>query len=114
MQELDRAPFGVVGLETALGLVVTKLIEPGHLDWPSALAKMTVNPARILGIPKGTLAVGAEADITIIDPERRWRVDPATFRSKSRNTPFAGMELKGRATTVMVGGEVRFRLADSE
>jgi dihydroorotase len=110
MQELDRAPFGVVGLETALGLVVTKLIEPGCLDWPSALAKMTVNPARILGISKGTLAVGAEADITIIDPELRWRVNPAKFRSKSRNTPFAGMELKGRATTVIVGGEVRFRL----
>lgn len=112
MQELDRAPSGVVGLETALGLVVTKLIEPGCLDWTSALAKMTVNPARILGIPKGTLAIGAEADVTIIDPGRCWRVDPAKFRSKSRNTPFAGMELKGRATTVIVGGEVRFQLAD--
>ncbi len=56
MQELDQAPFGIVGLETALGLVVTRLIEPGHLDWPAALAKMTINPARILGIPKGTLA----------------------------------------------------------
>ena len=108
MQELDRAPFGVVGLETALGLVTTKLIEPGCLDWPSALAKMTVNPARILDIPKGTLAIGADADITIIDPEARWRVDPAEFRSKSRNTPFAGMELQSRATTVIVGGEVRF------
>ncbi len=114
MQELDRAPFGVVGLETALGLVATKLIEPGCLDWPSALAKMTVNPARILGIPKGTLAVGADADITIIDPDLRWRVDPTKFRSKSRNTPFGDMELKGRATTVIVGGEVRFRLADRE
>jgi dihydroorotase len=108
MQELDRAPFGVVGLETALGLVATKLIEPGHLDWPSALAKLTVHPARILGIPKGTLAVGADADITIIDPNLRWKVHPAEFRSKSRNTPFAGMELKGRATTVIVDGEVRF------
>ncbi len=108
MQELDRAPFGVVGLETALGLVVTKLIEPGHLDWPSALAKLTIHPARVLGIPKGTLAVGADADITILDPDVRWRVNPAEFRSKSRNTPFGGMELKGRATTVIVGGEVRF------
>jgi dihydroorotase len=108
MQELDRAPFGVVGLETALGLVVTKLIEPGCLDWPSALAKMTVNPARILGIPKGTLAVGADADVTVIDPNLRWRVDPNEFRSKSRNTPFPEMELRGRATTVIVDGEVRF------
>ncbi len=109
MQELDRAPFGIVGLETALGLVVTRLIEPGHLDWPTALAKMTCNPARILGIPKGTLALGADADVTIIDPDARWTVDPAQFRSKSSNTPFAGWELTGRADTVIVAGEVRFR-----
>jgi dihydroorotase len=109
MQELDQAPFGIVGLETALGLVITRLVEPGHLDWSNALAKMTVNPARILGIPKGTLKIGADADITIIDPEVRWRVDPAEFRSKSTNTPFAGWELKGRAVTVIVGGLVKFR-----
>ncbi|MFH1921766.1 MAG: dihydroorotase, partial [Planctomycetota bacterium] len=108
MQELDRAPFGVVGLETALGLVVTRLIEPGHLDWPTVLSKMTVNPARILGINKGTLAIGADADVTIIDPEVRWTVDPAEFRSKSANTPFAGWELKGRAHAVIVGGTVKF------
>jgi dihydroorotase len=109
MQELDQAPFGIVGLETALGLVVTRLIEPGHLDWPSALAKMTINPARILGIPKGTLALGADADITIIDPKARWRVDTAEFRSKSSNTPFAGMDLVGRAETVIVAGRIEFQ-----
>jgi dihydroorotase len=109
MQELDQAPFGIVGLETALGLVVTRLVQPGHLDWPTALAKMTINPARILGIPKGTLQIGADADVTVIDPAVRWRVDPAEFRSKSSNTPFAGWELVGRAVTVIVGGEVRFR-----
>jgi dihydroorotase len=109
MQELDRAPFGIVGLETTLGLVITRLIEPGHLDWSTALAKMTINPARILGIPKGTLAIGADADVTIIDPEVRWKVDPAEFRSKSSNTPFAGWELKGRAVAVLVGGQIRFR-----
>ena len=108
MQELDQAPFGIVGLETTLGLVVTKLIEPGHLDWMAALAKMTINPARILGIPKGTLAVGADADVTIIDPEVRWKVDPGQFRSKSNNTPYAGWELKGRAAAVILGGDVRF------
>ena len=108
MRELDQAPFGVVGLETSLGLVITKLIEPGCLDWSAALAKMTINPARILGIPKGTLAIGADADITIIDPSVSWRVDPTQFRSKSHNTCFAGMELKGRASTVIVGGEVRY------
>jgi dihydroorotase len=109
MQELDRAPFGIIGLETALGLVVTKLIDPGHLDWPAALAKMTINPARILGTPKGTLAIGADADVTIIDPQVRWTVDPAEFRSKSTNTPFTGWELKGRATEVIVGGKLKFR-----
>ncbi len=108
MQELDRAPFGIVGLETALGLVVTRLIEPGHLDWPTALSKMTCNPARVLRIPKGTLQIGADADITIIDPKVRWTVDPAEFRSKSANTPFAGWELTGRAEVVLVAGRVKF------
>jgi dihydroorotase len=109
MQELDQAPFGVVGLETSLGLVVTRLIEPGHLDWCAALEKMTINPARILGISKGTLRVGADADVTIIDPKVRWKVDPAKFSSKSTNTPFAGMELTGRADMVIVAGRVKFR-----
>ena len=77
MQELDQAPFGIIGLETSLGLVVTKLIEPGHLDWPTAIAKMTINPARILNLNKGTLQIGADADITVIDPNVRWKVDPA-------------------------------------
>ena len=108
MQELDQAPFGIVGLETALGLVVTRLIEPGHLDWPTALAKMTCNPARILGINKGTLAIGADADVTIIDPNVRWTVDPTKFHSKSTNTPFGGWELRGRAEMVIVGGRIRF------
>jgi len=109
MQELDLAPFGIVGLETMLGLVVSELIEPGHLDWAAALSKMTINPARILGIDKGTLAVGADADVTIIDPAVRWTVDPARFRSKNANTPFAGRTLVGRADTVIVGGRVKYR-----
>lgn len=108
MRELDQAPFGIVGLETALGLVVTQLIEPGHLDWPTALAKMTINPARILGINKGTLAVGADADITIIDPDARWTVEPQTFRSKSKNSPFESWELRGCAHTTIVGGKVKY------
>ena len=112
MQELDQAPFGIVGLETALGLVVTRLIEPGHLDWPTALAKMTCNPARILGINKGTLAIGADADVTIIDPDVRWTVDPARFQSKSTNTPFGGWELRGRAEMVIVGGRIRYPRKD--
>jgi dihydroorotase len=109
MRELDQAPFGIVGLETALALVVTKLIEPGVLDWPSAIEKLTMNPARVLGIDKGTLAIGADADVTIIDPAYEWTVDPSRFRSRSKNTPFAGWRLRGRAETVIVGGEVRHR-----
>ena len=107
MLELDQSPFGIVGLETSLGLVVSRLIEPGHLDWPAALAKMTINPANILGIAKGTLRIGADADVTIIDPKVRWRVDPAEFRSKSTNTPYAGWELTGRAEVVLVAGRVK-------
>ena len=109
IQELDRAPFGIIGLETSLGLVVTQLIQPGHLDWPTALSKMTVNPARILGLDKGTLKIGADADVTIIDPDARWTVDPAAFRSKSTNTPFGGWELTGRAEATIVGGRVKYQ-----
>jgi dihydroorotase len=112
MQELDRAPFGIIGLETALGLVGRQLVEPGHLDWPAALEKMTINPARILGIDKGTLRVGADADVTIFDPEARWTVDPHQFQSKSHNTPFRGWELVGRAETVIIGGRVKYHLPD--
>ncbi len=86
MQELDRAPFGIIGLETSLSLVITKLIKPGLLTWSEALAKMTINPARILGLNKGTLAIGADADVTIIDPNYQWVVDPGAFLSKARNT----------------------------
>ena len=111
MRELDQAPFGIVGLETALGLVATQLIEPGILDWPTALAKLTINPARILGIDKGTLQLGADADVTVIDPAARWTVDPARFRSKSVNTPFAGWKLHARADTVIVGGRIKYQVA---
>lgn len=108
MQELDRAPFGILGLETALGLVVTKLIEPGHLDWTTALQKLTINPARVIGVDKGTLAIGADADVVVIDPNVEWTVDPAEFKSKSTNTPFTGWKLRGRAEKVIVGGRIKF------
>ncbi|MBI3839723.1 MAG: amidohydrolase family protein, partial [Planctomycetia bacterium] len=111
MRELDQAPFGIVGLETALGLVITRLVEPGHLDWSKALQKMTINPARILGIDKGTLAIGADADITVIDPLVHWTVDPAKFRSKSANTPFTGWKLQGRADAVIVGGRIKYQVS---
>ena len=107
MQELSRAPFGIIGLETSLGLVSSELIQPGILDWPTALAKMTINPAKVIGIDKGTLAIGADADITIIDPDLRWTFTLEDICSKSKNSPFIGREMTGRAVLVMVAGKVK-------
>src|SRR5690606_8717800 len=97
MCAITEAPFGMVGLETALGLVSTHLVAAGHLDWSTAIKAMSFNAARVLGIAKGTLQVGADADITIIAPEHRWTVDTSNYRSKSFNCPFDGVELIGRA-----------------
>jgi dihydroorotase len=108
MQELDLAPFGMSSLETTLALTITRLIEQRHLDWPTALAKLSYNPARILGLNKGTLKVGADADVVVIDPAARFTVEPQHFRSKSGNTPLAGMDLVGRVTHTIVSGEVRY------
>jgi dihydroorotase len=108
MREIDQAPFGIIGLETLIPITVKSLIEAGHLSWLDVLRKLTYNPAQLLGIPKGTLAAAADADVTIIDADTRWTIDPAKFRSKSRNTPFAGWDVRGRAHTVIVAGEVRF------
>jgi dihydroorotase len=110
MRELDQAPFGIIGLETLVPIVVTNLIDPGHLTWTEAIRKLTINPAQLLGIPKGTLRPGADADVTLIDPTARWTIDPSQFRSRSRNCPFAGWEVRGRAHTVIVAGEVRYTL----
>lgn len=110
MRELDLAPFGVIGLETLVPIVATHLVDPGHLSWPEAIRKLTINPARLLGIPKGTLRPGADADVTLIDPTARWTIDPSQFRSRSRNCPFVGWEVRGRAHTVIVCGEVRYTL----
>ncbi len=111
MQELDLAPFGMSSLETTLALTITQLVHTGRLDWLSALAKLTVNPARVFGLRKGTLQIGADADVTIIDPNQRWTVDPANFHSKSGNTPLTGMALTGRVTHTIVTGAVRYQTA---
>jgi dihydroorotase len=110
MQEIDVAPFGIVGLETCLPLTISQLIEPGHLTWSQAVKKLTINPARILGVEKGTLKPGADADVTIIDPNLEWVCDPQKFKSKSKNSPFAGWEFTGRAVMTIVAGRVRFQL----
>ena len=103
--EFDHAPFGIVGLETAVGLVF-KLVHEGVLSMSEAVRKLSFNPASILKINKGTLSVGADADITIIDPNVEWTVDSSQFKSKSRNTPFEGWKLKGRAMQTIVGGKL--------
>ncbi len=108
MRELDQAPNGIIGLETFLPICIKALIEPGILTWPQMIEKMTINPARVLGIDRGTLKPGAIADVTIIDPEARWTIDPRKFRSKSRNSPYAGVSVRGWADTVIVGGVVKF------
>jgi len=110
LRELDQAPFGIVGLETLIPIVALALIEPGHLTWSGAIRKLTVEPAKLLGIDKGTLRPGADADLTIIDPATPWTIDPSAFYSKSRNTPYAGWEVRARAHTAIVAGEVRYTL----
>jgi len=101
--EFDQAANGIVGLETALPLAL-RLVGDGVLDLPTVVARLTVGPARLLGLDAGTLAVGAPADLTIVDLERRWKVAARAFRSKSRNTPFDGWELQGKAVATFVGG----------
>jgi dihydroorotase len=103
--EFDQAANGIVGLETALGLGL-RLVAEGVIDLPRLIARMTVGPARLLGIEGGTLAIGAPADVTVIDPERRWKVAPRSFKSRSRNTPFDGWDLQGKAVGTFVGGEL--------
>lgn len=113
-RELDQVPFGIVGLETLLPLCVKLLIEPGRLSWPQLLSRLTIGPARILGLKDaGTLARGSTADVTVIDPQATWTIDPNQFRSKSRNTPFAGWSVQGQIRAVVIGGEVRYRATDS-
>jgi dihydroorotase len=108
-RELDLVPFGIVGLETLLPLCIQALIEPGHLTWPQLIAKLTTGPANVLGLKdRGTLALGVPADVTVIDPDAMWTIDPTQFRSRSRNTPFAGWNVRGRAKLVLINGQVRF------
>ena len=104
-QQFAAAPNGIVGLETALPLTLA-LVEEGVLSLEAAVAKLTTEPARAFGLSKGTLAPGADADVVVVDPEAQWEVDPARFRSKSRNTPFAGWKVKGRVLTTIVAGRV--------
>ncbi|MCD6304169.1 MAG: dihydroorotase [Planctomycetes bacterium] len=108
--EFSLAPFGIASLECALGLYVKALLKTRLLDWPGLIEKMTVNPARVIDRPLGTLSVGARADVTVIDPKKRWTVRTDSFASKSRNCPYDGWRLTGRAVTTIVAGRVKFNL----
>ena len=106
--EFLAAPFGIASLECALPLFVKALIEPGILDWPGLIRLMTERPAKIIGVDKGTLGVGKQADVTIIDPDAEYEIDVNKFRSKSRNCPYHGWKVTGRVEKTIVGGEIRF------
>ena len=102
--DFDAAPFGISGLETALAVCVTTLVAPGLLSWLQLIEKLSVNPAKFIGSPAGTLSIGAPADVAIIDPAASWTVDPARFVSKGRHSPFAGRTLTGRVVRVLRHG----------
>ena len=100
----EDAPNGLVGLETAVGIIMTDIVSEGVIDIATMIDRMSCGPARAFGLSGGTLSEGAVGDITVIDPDLSWTVDPNAFRSKSRNTPFTGRELKGASNRTIVGG----------
>jgi dihydroorotase len=110
-REFAVAPYGIIGLECALSLYIKALIDPGVIDWPRLIALMTCHGAQLCQLEgKGHLGVGADADVTIIDPSHTWTVDADRFAGKSRNCPFDGWPLTGRAIATVVGGEVKLAL----
>jgi dihydroorotase len=108
-REFADAPNGIIGLETALAVVVTNLVEKGGLSFSDLVERMACAPARLFSLPGGSLAEGGVADVTVFDPAAKWTVDPSTFISKGRNTPYAGMALTGRAACTIVDGLVVYR-----
>ncbi|HJQ70024.1 MAG TPA: dihydroorotase [Blastocatellia bacterium] len=110
MLEYDRAPFGVVGLETALGVVVTELYHASSIPLTRIVEMLTAGPRRAFSLARGTLEEGAVANVTVFDPDEEWEVDPRGFKSKSRNTPFAGRRLRGKVVATFVRGKAVFRL----
>jgi dihydroorotase len=104
--EYDQAAFGIVGLETAVPLCLDRLVGPGVVTLPQLIALLSTRPARVLGLPGGTLAPGSPADLTLLDLAKRRAVDPGRFESRSRNTPFAGWTLRGWPAMTIVGGRV--------
>ena len=110
LRAFTEAPNGILGFETAVGILFTKLIHTNILSLSDTIAKLSIEPARILGIDAGTLTIGKVADITVIDPNQEWMVDANQFKSKSRNTPFHGWTLKGRAILTILGGRITHQI----
>jgi len=111
--EYDRAPFGIVGLETAVPLSLDRLVHTGRIRLSRMVELLSVNPARILNVPGGTLSEGAPADITIVAPDLKVRIEAARLRSRSKNTPFDGWELRGGVAATFVGGRPLYVNADA-
>ena len=109
MVEFDRAPFGIVGLETAVPLVFDRLVHSGKIPLRRAIELLSTNPARVMGLPGGTLTDGAAADVTVIDPEHTLVIDAGALKSRSRNTPFHGWTLRGAVMMTLVAGRVVHR-----
>ena len=107
--EFDRAAFGAIGLETELAVAITELVQTGVLDWGELVKKLAANPAKILGIDKGTLGVGCDADIIVVSPDKEWLVKKEDFLSKSKNSPFIGKTLKGVVEYTICGGKIVYK-----
>ncbi len=107
--EMTLAPSGFIGLETALGLGIKILVENGHLTMENLISKLTFEPAKILGLPYGVIKEGGAADITIFDPNKKWIVMEEEFKSRSKNSPFIGWELKGKVEVVLIDGEIKYK-----
>jgi dihydroorotase len=109
--EFPFAPFGINMIECALGLYIKALVEPGHIDWMKLIDLMSTQPARVVSLDRGNLRQGSVADVTVIDPNLEWTVDIERWHSKSRNNPFHGWKLKGRATHAIVCGNIKWSLS---
>ena len=107
--DFRKAPNGSIGMETSFAAAYTALVKPGHLTLPELIDRMSTSPARILGIPAGTLAEGANADIVLLDEKAEWTVDPEKLHGKSKNTPFKGMTLTGKVMTTICRGNIVYR-----
>ncbi len=108
--EFERAEFGVIGLETELAVAITELVNTGRLDWTGLVKKMSLNPAKILGINKGNLSIGSDADIVVINPDKEWIVEKQNLISKSKNSAFLGRKLKGVVEYTICSGKIVYKL----